>query len=73
LYAAARYDRLAFSDVQSSRGLVTWDANLWRIETGAGYSLRRNIVIKGSYQYNRREGGFVKASHLGAAQVALWF
>jgi hypothetical protein len=73
LYAAARYDRLAFSDVESSRGPVTWDANVWRVETGAGYSLRRHILLKGSYQYNRREGGFVKASHLGAVQVVLWF
>jgi hypothetical protein len=73
LYAAARYDRLAFTRVQSSRGPVTWDADVWRVETGAGYSLRRNLVLKGSYQYNRREGGYVQASHLGAAQVVLWF
>ena len=48
-------------------------ANLWRIEAGTGYSLRRNVTLKGSYQYNRRDGGHVTAAHLGAAQVVVWF
>jgi len=73
LYVAARYDRLLFSDIQSSHGVTTWDADLWRAEAGAGYSLRRNVMLKGSYQYNRRDGGRVKAASLAAAQVLLWF
>lgn len=72
-YAAGRYDRLVYSRIQSSLGELTWDANLWRIEAGTGYSLRRNVTLKGSYQYNRRDGGHVTAAHLGAAQVVLWF
>jgi len=53
--------------------VTTWDADLWRAEAGAGYSLRRNVMLKGSYQYNRREGGRVNAGSLAAAQVLLWF
>jgi hypothetical protein len=73
LYVAARYDRMLFSHIQSSRGVTTWDADLWRAEAGAGYSLRRNVILKGSYQYNRRDGGRVKSGNLAAAQVLLWF
>jgi hypothetical protein len=72
-YVAARYDRLLYSRIESSMGDVTWDANVWRIEAGTGYSLRRNVTLKGSYQYNRRDGGHVTAAHLGAAQVVVWF
>ncbi|HEX2311943.1 MAG TPA: hypothetical protein VHH91_14620 [Vicinamibacterales bacterium] len=72
-YLAARYDRLFFSDIVSSQGELAWDANLWRVEAGTGYSLRRNVILKGSYQYDRRDGGHVTAAHLAAAQVVLWF
>jgi hypothetical protein len=73
LYVAARYDRMLFSDIESSQGTIDWDASLWRIEAGAGYSVRRNVTLKGSYQYNRRDGGRETASSLAAAQVLLWF
>ena len=72
-YLAARYDRLFFSDIVSSQGELAWDANLWRVEAGTGYSLRRNVILKASYQYDRRDGGHVTAAHLAAAQVVLWF
>ena len=49
--------------------MLPWDANLWRGEAGAGYSLRRNVILKGSYQYDRRDGGHVTAAHLAAAQT----
>jgi opacity protein-like surface antigen len=64
---------MLFSDVESSQGTIDWDASLWRIEAGAGYSVRRNVTLKGSYQYNRRDGGRETASSLAAAQVLLWF
>ena len=72
-YVAARYDRMLFSRVESSQGPIDWDAGLWRIEAGAGYSVRRNVTLKASYQYNRRDGGRVRSASLGAAQVLLWF
>ena len=72
-HVAARYDRMFFSRVSSSQGPIAWDASLWRIEAGAGYSVRRNVMLKASYQYNRRDGGRVTVAHLAAAQVLLWF
>jgi hypothetical protein len=72
-YVAARYDRMLFSRIQTSQGSTTWDADLWRVEAGAGYSLRPNVLLKGSWQYNRRDGGRTTAANLAAAQVVLWF
>jgi hypothetical protein len=73
LYVAARYDRMVFNRVASSQGPIPWEAGLWRVEAGAGYSVRRNVTVKGSYQYNRREGGRETVARLAAAQVVLWF
>jgi hypothetical protein len=72
-YVAARADRLAFSTVDGTYGPEPWDADVSRLETGAGYSLTRNVIVKGSYQYNRRDGGYVRRGHYGAAQLLLWF
>ena len=73
LYAAGRYDRMFFSRIPSTGGSISWDASLWRVEAGGGYSVRRNVMLKASYQYNRRDGGMVPVAHLAAAQLALWF
>jgi hypothetical protein len=73
LYAAARIDRLSFSTITGSVGRVPWDANVSRVETGIGYAVTRNIIIKTAYQYNRRDGGYVRRAHYGAAQLLLWF
>ena len=73
LYAAARYDRMFFNRIPGTAGSISWDASLWRVEAGGGYSVRRNVMLKASYQYNRRDGGLVAVAHLAAAQVALWF
>ena len=35
----------------------TWDAPVTRLETGAGYYIRRNLLAKGTYQHNWRDGG----------------
>ena len=53
--------------------MTTWDADLWRAEAGVGYSVGRHVMVKGSYQYNQRDGGRVRAANLAAAQVLLWF
>jgi hypothetical protein len=73
LYAAARVDHLSFSDITGSAQTISWEAPLTRIEIGGGYSLKRNIVVKGSYQRNAREGGRVTDANLGAAQIVFWF
>jgi hypothetical protein len=73
LYAAVRYDRLFFNRIATTDGFLPWEADVWRIEGGVGYSLRRNVMLKGSLQHNRRDGGRIERSTLAAAQVALWF
>jgi hypothetical protein len=72
-YVAARGDRLDFSAIQGSRGLTEWESQTWRVETGAGYSLTRNILIKGAWQKNARDGGRIRKDALIAGQVLYWF
>jgi hypothetical protein len=68
LYAAARADHLGFSRVRGT----PWDAPVWRVEAGGGFSLRRHLLLKGAYQYSRREG--TPASlHAIAGQLLAWF
>jgi hypothetical protein len=73
LYVALRGDRLDFSKIRGGRGIAEWDAQTWRIETGVGYSLTRNIVFKGAFQRNGRDGGRVRKESLFAGQVVYWF
>jgi hypothetical protein len=74
LYAAARLDHLGFSEVVGTRATLPWDAPVSRVEVGAGYSLQRNLLLKLSYQYNRRNGGVLRQSApLAAAQLVFWF
>ncbi len=73
LYVAGRADRLDFSTIQTSRGPVTWDAEVWRLELGGGWRVHRHALVKAVWQRNRRDGGRVRASDLGALQVVAWF
>jgi hypothetical protein len=53
---------------------VPWDAPVTRAEIGAGYSVQRNLLLKLSYQHNRRDGGrLAPVAHLTAAQIVYWF
>ncbi len=74
LYVAARYDYLGFSDLTSATATLPWDAPVTRIELGAGYSIQRNLILKGSYQHDNRDGGvLLKIAHMVAAQLVFWF
>ena len=73
LYVAMRGDRLDFSKVRGAGGLAEWDAQTWRFETGLGYSVTRNIVVKGAWQRNGRDGGRFRRDSLFAGQVLYWF
>jgi hypothetical protein len=73
LYAAARVDRLGFSEIRGSNGRETWDAPVTRAEIGGGYSLQRNLLLKLAYQYNVRDAGAVRRLSLFAAQLHFWF
>ena len=72
VFVASRIDRLGFTDIVSSSGTATWDARVTRLETGAGVYIRRNLLAKGSYQYNWRDGGLVPKLGLFAAQLHFW-
>jgi hypothetical protein len=74
LYLAARFDHLTFSDLTSTATTLPWDAPVTRFEVGAGYSIRRNVLLKGSFQHNHRDGGFLlQNAHLVAVQLVYWF
>jgi hypothetical protein len=75
LYAAARLDHLGFSDVTGTTVTEPWDAPVTRIELGGGYSLQRNLVLKGSYQHDARDGGpaLTRTANLVAVQIVYWF
>jgi len=73
LYVALRGDRLDYSKIRGTAVQAEWDAQTSRVETGLGYSLRRNVLFKGAWQLNRRDGGRVRKDSLLAAQVVYWF
>jgi len=73
LYVAARGERLDFSKIRGERGVAEWDAQTWRFEGGAGCSITRNVIVKGSFQRNGRDGGRVRRDTLVAGQVVYWF
>jgi hypothetical protein len=71
---AARFDRLGFSKIPSGTGeLVTWDANVKRIEVNVGYYIQRNLLARLAVQPNDRDGGRVLHRTFVSAQVAYWF
>jgi len=72
-YVAARGDRLDFNWIAGSQGPSPWESRTWRIEAGAGYSITRNVQVKGSWQRNDRNGGRVRHDSLVAGQVLYWF
>jgi hypothetical protein len=78
LYVAARADHLAFSEIAGNVGgapvVEPWDAPVTRIEVGGGYAIQRNLLLKLSYQHDKRDGGPLdQAGHLKAAQLVFWF
>jgi hypothetical protein len=73
LYVASRVERLAMAEIGSNLGYLSWDADVTRFELGAGYSPLRRVLLKTSWQHNRRDGGRVQKSDLFAAQVLLWY
>ena len=73
LYVAGRADNLRFSTLAGSTVTNSWDANVSRVEVGAGYTLRRGLILKASIMNNHRDGGLVHDSLLGAVQALFWF
>jgi hypothetical protein len=73
LYVAARGDQLRFTTIRGSAGPRTWDADVSRVEVGAGYTIRRGLLVKASLSSNWRDGGAVRESHLAGVQALFWF
>ena len=73
LYAAGRLDHLGFTEIDAPAGRLTWDANVWRMEAGVGYTPMRHVLAKLAYQHNRRDGGRVRERALLTSQIVLWF
>ncbi|HEY7791486.1 MAG TPA: hypothetical protein VIC33_13285 [Vicinamibacterales bacterium] len=72
-YLAARIDHLGFSTITGSNGPETWDAPVTRLELGGGYALARNVLLKVSFQHDRRDTNHVPSAALAAAQLSFWF
>jgi len=75
LFAAARYDHVGFSRITGSPGYgstTTWDAPVSRLEAGAGFSLRRNLLLKAAVQQNWRQGA-ERSEKVAAVQTLFWF
>jgi hypothetical protein len=77
LFAAARFDHVGFSRVTTPPGYgdsatTTWDAPVSRVEAGAGYSLRRNLVLKAAVQQNWRQG-MGHSERIAALQTLFWY
>jgi hypothetical protein len=73
VYLAARGDRLDFSSITGTARQDTWEAPVWRVEGGVGWSVTRNITAKGAWQRNRRRGGRVLGDTFVTAQLLYWF
>jgi predicted porin len=74
IFAAARFDRLVFSEIPTDEGgRLSWDAPVWRIEGNMGYYLRRNLVARLAVQHNDRDGGRVHRRTYVSGQLAYWF
>jgi hypothetical protein len=72
LFAAARIDTLRFNKVTTPTQTRTWEAPITRLETGVGFYVQRNLLAKATYQYNRRDGGFVRHRSLVGVQLHFW-
>lgn len=71
LWAAARWNQSAFSDVP---GLTTeWDRNAWRADLALGYRFTERVQVKLQYSVGDKRGNDREGNHLGAMQVTVRF
>jgi hypothetical protein len=72
-YAAARVEHLGFSRILTPTQTTEWEAPVTRTEVGISHYVQRNLMARGSLQFNRRDGGRVTRSQLLAVQLLYWF
>lgn len=73
VFVAGRVERLTFGEIDTVAGPQTWEAPVTRVEAGVGWSPRRHVLLKASWQHNWRDGGRVRENDLVAGQVVLWY
>ena len=73
IFVAARLDHLGFSELRGSVLVLPWDSPVSRIESGVGYYLQRNLVLRTTIQQNWRDGGRVTHRTYVSGQLAYWF
>ena len=74
LYLAARVGSLLFGPAQEQAPSPSWDANVFRVEVGPGWSVTRGLLLKSVYQYNRRDmTGTLRSVHRVAVEAMAWF
>ena len=71
LYAAARLDHLTFNRLPGMA--APWDAPVLRVEAGAGYRVRRHVLVKAVYQHDQRDDDRGRSLSAAAGQVLLWY
>ena len=78
--AAARFDHIGFSELTASPPegsqaplVTTWEAPVTRVEVGAGFNIRRNVVLKAVVQQNWRQEAAEQSDLVIAAQTQFWF
>lgn len=69
---AVRGDTLTFNEVTGTVLTRTWDAPVKRLEMGISYYIRRNLVAKGTYQHNWRDGGLIRGRGQLNVQLQFW-
>lgn len=72
LFAAARADRLTFNRVHGTTQTLPWDAPVTRIEAGLGQYIRRNFLVRGTYQHNWRRAGIIRNRKQLTVQLQFW-
>jgi hypothetical protein len=74
IVVSGRADRLSFSRLDIGPGFApTWDANVTRLETDAGFYIQRNLMARVAVQYNDRDGGRVHHRTYVSGQISYWF
>ena len=72
-YAAVRYDDMRFMEVQTSTGGEPWDQDIYRVETGIGYNVSRELLTKFVIQQTNTGNGWQSENLVPAIQASFAF
>lgn len=72
-YVAVRYDDMRFMDVQTSAGVESWDQDIYRVESGIGYNVSRELITKFVIQQTNTGDGWQSENLVPAIQASFAF